>query len=206
MRRFFLPALCVVTAFAQGGTDCKSKPEDYEVHAQVKDIGIGAEFMIHSFSGQGETYLTPDFLVVEVALYPPKGTTLNAGDGQFALRINGKKQLLTPASPQLVASTLQHPEWRSGPRFQVGGMPPVMDDGTYGGHPPRSPLPPPRDPGEDVPREPRVTAPDLLLQTAFPEGPHKVPFSGFLFFPYKGKGSSIKSLDLLYDDTPIKLR
>jgi hypothetical protein len=203
--RWILPALTVAVAFAQGGTDTKPKPEDYEVHAQVNDIALGAEFMIHSFSGQGETYITPDFLVVEVALFPPKGTSLTASDGQFALRINGKKQLLTPANPQMVVATLQHPEWGSGPRIQLGGGLPG-DDVTLGGQRPRTPLPAPPDPAEGVPRQPRVKAPDLLLQTAFPEGPHKVAFSGFLYFPYKGKGSSIKSLELIYQETPIKLR
>src|SRR5689334_16083336 len=55
-------------------------------------------------------------------------------DGQFAMRINGRKQVLKPANPQMVASMLQHPEKRQ-------------------------PLPPPPDPADDVPREPRVKPP-----------------------------------------------
>ena len=112
-----------------GGTDPKPKAEDYDVHAVSNGVSIGAEFMIHSFSGKDETYITSDFLVVEVALYPPKDMSVNppkytnvqVKSGEFALRINGKKQMLAPAPPGLVVSTLQNAEWQSGPRLEGGG-------------------------------------------------------------------------------------
>lgn len=213
MRWIFL-LCCAAAALAQGGTDPKAKPEDYEVHGRSKDVSIGAEFMVHSFSGQGQTYIARDFLVVEVALYPPKGQTLDLKDGSFALRINGKKQTLAPAAPQLVAATLQHPEWRSGPRLEgLGGLgnggvilgrplPPQVP----GGPPNPAPLPSPADNPSGIDSEPRVTAVELVIQTALPEGPHRRTVSGFLYFPYKGKISSIKSLELLYEDAALQLR
>jgi hypothetical protein len=208
---------CVSLALAQGGTEPKPKAEDYDVHAQSKYIAIGAEFMVHSFSGQGQTYIAKDFLVVEVALYPPKGQSVDVNEGAFALRINGKKQVLVPAPPSMAASSLQHPEWQTGPRLEAGGGMgntgvilgrPVPTQVPGGQPPPQSRVP--RVPGPDNPGgiepERRVTAPELLVQTALPEGPHRGPASGFLYFPYKGKSTSIKSLELLYEDVVLKLR
>jgi len=208
---------CASLALAQGGTDPKPKAEDYDVHGQSKYIALGAEFMIHSFSGQGQTYIAKDFLVVEVALYPPKGQSVDVNEGAFALRINGKKQVLVPVAPSMVASTLQHPEWQTGPRLEAGGG--LGNTGVILGRPaptqvPGGQPPPqsrvPRVPSPDNPSgiepERRVTAPELLVQTALPEGPHRGPVSGFLYFPYRGKTASIKSLELLYEDVVLKLR
>lgn len=208
---------CASLALAQGGSEPKPKAEDYDFHVQAKYIAIGAEFMIHSFSGQGQNYIAKDFLVVEVALYPPKGQSVNVNEGAFALRINGKKQVLVPAVPSMVASTLQHPEWQTGPRLEAGGG--MGNTGVILGRPaptqvPGGQPPPqsrvPRVPGPDNPGgiepERRVTAPELLVQTALPEGPHRGPVSGFLYFPYRGKTTSIKSLELLYEDAVLKLR
>jgi hypothetical protein len=208
---------CASLALAQGGSEPKPKAEDYDVHAQSKYIAIGAEFMIHSFSGQGQTYIAKDFLVVEVALYPPKGQGVNVNEGAFALRINGKKQVLVPVPPSMVASSLQHPEWQTGPRLEAGGGlgntgvilgRPAPTQVPGGQQPPQSRVP--RVPGPDNPGgiepERRVTAPELLVQTALPEGPHRGPVSGFLYFPYRGKTTSIKSLELLYEDAQLKLR
>ena len=80
-----------------------------------------------------------------------------------------------------------------------------------GGQPqPRAPrLPPTSDPDNNpggVTTEPRVPASELVVQMALPEGPYRGPVSGFLYFPYKGKTTSIKSLDLLYQDTVLRLR
>ena len=70
--RFALLICFAAMAFAQG-TEPKPKAEDYDVHGQSKNVSLGAEFMVHSFSGQGQTFIAGDYLVVEVALYPPKG-------------------------------------------------------------------------------------------------------------------------------------
>jgi hypothetical protein len=223
--RLTLILCCASFAFAQGGTDPKPKAEDYDVHASSKYVAIGAEFMIHSFSGQGQTYIVKDYLVVEVALYPPKDESvkppkyqsLDVNEGSFALRINGKRQALTPVAPSMVVTALQHPDWQSGPRLEGGGGlgntgvilgRPAPTQVPGGQQPPQRRIPgapPPDNPGGIEP-EPRVSAPELLVKTALPEGPHRGPVSGFLYFPYRGKTTSIKSLELLYEDTVLKLR
>ena len=63
----------------------------------------------------------------------------------------------------------------------------------------------PRDNPSGIEKEP-VNAGELLLQTALEEGPHRAAFSGFLYFPFRGKMGSIKTLELLYQDAVLKLR
>lgn len=204
--------LVACAAFAQG-TDPKSKPEDYPVQAQAKILGqpvaVGAEFMVHSFSKAEEAYVTPEFIVVEVALYPAKGAKLTVSPSQFTLRINGKKQALMPQSPGLVASSFDHPAWQNRPRFEMGGGMGGIGMGTPQQQPQPSNIPG-RDPSQQDPygkeNPTRVNPRELAVQTALPMGEFQKPVSGFLYFSYKGKGSSIKSLELLYEDTVIKLR
>jgi hypothetical protein len=206
------------SALAQGaGTDPKKNAEEYDVHGHSGDVAIGAEFMIHSFSGQGQMYMVKDFLVVEVALFPPKDATITVNQGRFALRVNGKRPELVPAAPQMIATMMQHPEWDTGPRLEGGGgMGPAgvvlgrprPSEVPGGQHPPvpTQPRAPAPDPPGGIEPEPRIQAPELVLQTALPQGPHKGPISGFLYFPYKGRSASIKSVELLYEDAVLKLR
>ena len=213
--RSLLLICCAATALAQPGTTPKPKAGDYESHGHAKDVEIGAEYMIHSFSGQGETYIANEYLVVEVALYPPKDGSIDVRAGQFALRMNGRKQTLSPESPQMVASRMQRPEWQMRPRLEAeGGLGntgvilgrPVPSQ-TPGGQ--RSPAPIPRSPVPDNPNvnpQPRVTAHELAIQAALPEGQYRGPVSGFLYFPYKGKTSAIKSLELMYEEAALQLR
>ncbi len=216
---FFLIAS---SAFAQG-TEPKAKPEEYPVQAHAKvlgqPVGVGAEFMVHSFSRGEESYIAPEFLVVEVALFPAKGANLSISPSQFTLRINGKKQVLQAQSPEMVASSLDHPQWQNRPRFEAGGGMGGIGVGTgrpqptnIPGQPPepgtRLPNPPgvPQDnPGAVEPRQ-RVSPQELAVQTALPSGDFHRPVSGFLYFVYKGKSSSIKSLELQYEDATVKLR
>ena len=51
-----------------------------------------------------------------------------------------------------------------------------------------------------------VKADVLVIETALVEGPHHSAISGFLYFPFRGKIGSIKSLELLYRDAVLKLR
>src|SRR5271165_5536763 len=108
--RYLLPVCCAGLLFGQG-TEPKPKAEDYEIHAQVRNLGIGAEYMVHSYSRGEQMYLAKDYLVVEVALYPPKGQAFTVQNGDFALRMN-KKQPVQAEAPATVVAEMQHPEWR----------------------------------------------------------------------------------------------
>ena len=219
MRCFFLMC-CAAAAFGQG-TEPKAKPEDYDAHAQARIATIGAEFTVHSFSRGEAAFIAKDYLVVEVAVFPPKGETLAVQIADFSLRLNSKKEVLQPQPPSMVAASLKHPEWEqpSGPTVTVGGAagntgvvvggpprnPTPFPGSNPPGHQPTSPAPVPNDTRAGIEKEP-VNAGVVLAETVFPEGSHHAPVSGFLFFPYKGKISSIKSLELLYEDAVLKLR
>jgi len=221
--RLLLLSLLLLAAAAFAQTEHKPKPEDYDVHAHAtvlgKPVEVGAEFVVHSFSAGEESYVAPDFLVVDVALYPAKGDTLQVSLSQFLLRVNGKKQPLMAQPAQLVASSLRYPEWQNRPHVEAGGGMGGMGVGigqprptNIPGYPPqpgtttRPPIDVPKDnPGGLDPRQ-RAKPEDLVVRTALPAGEFQKPISGFLYFSYKGKVASIKSLELLYEDSVVKLR
>jgi hypothetical protein len=218
----YLILICFAGSMFGQGTETKRKPDDYEAHGQAGSAAIGAEFTVHSFSRGEQSYIAQDYLVVEVALFPAKGETLAVENGSFQLRLNGKKQLLQPQPATMVAADLQHPEWQQpgGVRPEIGGSlgnvgvimggPPRNNSPFPGSNPPGSqapqPVPIPKDNPSGLQKEPPVKAEELVVQTALVEGPHHAAFSGFLYFPFKGKISSIKSLELLYEDAVLKLR
>ena len=216
--RYFLLVCSATLVFGQG-TEPKPKPEDYEAHAQAPSAAIGAEFMVHSFSRGRQSFIAKDYLVVEVAIYPPKGETIELRNSQFTLRLNGRKAALFPQAPAMVVASLEHPEWEQpGPNVEVGagtgstgvilGAPPRNPNPFPNSRPPGStpPVPVRRDPAEGIPRETPERADAILLETALPEGEHHAAISGFLFFPYRAKMNSIKALELLYEDAVLKLR
>lgn len=218
--RYLLLLCCAGLIFGQG-TETKPKVEDYSVHAQAKNAAIGAEFTVHSYSRGEEMYVAKHFLVVEVAIFPPKGQTCDVRNADFSLRINGRKEPVDAETPDMAAQDVKHPEWKQpdGPIVEVGGAvnnagvvlggPPVNRNPFPGSPPPEGPpYPPtkvPRDNPSGVEKEPPDAA-KLLLQTALVEGVHHGPVSGFLYFPFSGKVTAIKTLELLYQDAVLKLR
>jgi len=214
--RFAIGLAAAALTYAQGTTP-KPRAAEYPVHGEAGPVAIGAEYMVHSFGSGEQMYVVENFLVVEVALYPPKGETFTIDQTQFTLHVNGKKAAIIPQPPSMVAATLSHPEWRSRPTADIGAGP--VNVGL--GYPPNTPRfpgapPPPHYPAP--PRAPDAGAPggiekrqaatpeELLTQTALPSDPRRGPVSGFLFFPYTGKTSSIKSLELKWREATLKLR
>ena len=218
MRNSWLAFLAVAVAFGQAGTRPKGSPEEYPVHAQDGTTGIGAEFMVHSFSGGEEMYLAKDYLVVEVALFPAKGQAIEVNAAAFWLVVNGRKPGLGAQAPSAVAASLARPEWHNGPHVEMAGG--LGNAQVVLGRPPHSSIPGNRDPtapgpdGPPAPKDdpnggearPRPTPAALVVETALPPGPRKGPVSGFLYFAFTGKTSSIKSLELIYNSTVLRLR
>jgi hypothetical protein len=215
--RYLLLLCCAGLLFGQG-SDPKPAADAYDVSAHTKDLTIGAAFMVHSYSLGEQMYVVPDYLVVEVAIYPPKGGTFEVHDSDFTLRINGRKEALLATPPTEVVALEKHSEWNpAGPGAAAGacagshcvnlGAPPTA--GPYPGQPvPGTGLPPrveiPRD-NAGVEKQP-VHPDELLVETSLVEGTHHTAISGFLFFPYRGRMSAIKTLELLYGDAILKLR
>jgi hypothetical protein len=215
--RYLVFLAFALAAHAQG-TRPKASAAEYPVQAESGNLAIGAEYMVHSFGSGEQMYLAENYLVVEVALFPPKGESVTADAARFALRVNGKKTLLYAQSPALVASHLNRRDWETTrgvtADLGVGGV----DIGL--GHPeerdpvtgaPRRRLPaPPRAPDTGIPsgveRTQRERPEELLIRTALPGDPLRPAVSGFLYFPYQGKASGLKSIDLLFQDAVMKLK
>jgi hypothetical protein len=200
-----LPALAGALA-AQYGTTPKASAQDYPVRARLEKLAIGTEYLVHSFSSGREMFIAKDYLVVEVALFPANGASLLVNAGHFSLRVNGRKQALSPQAPEFVAASLKYPDSDTGPRAAAALGPLVLGqprpverfpgdpNARTGPAPPRAPTDNPS--GQD--QAPPVKADELVVQAALPEGEHHGPTSGFLYFPYRGKISRIRSLELVF--------
>ena len=230
-----LPAtlfLGAALSFAQGTTP-KPAPSDYDVHLSAGTLDLGAEYMVHSFSNGEQMFLAERFLVVEFAIYPVMKTDEVTVDfAKFGLRLNHKTLLPAIAAAQ-VANSLKQQPWSmqgqpgmnggigAGPIDVPIGQGPRQDTGQYPGqgtgqYPGNGPYPqdrrrpnPPRAPEPDPPggiQRTRVSAEEVLLQTALPPGPHKGPVSGFVYFYFTGKPSSLKSVELDYGGVTLKLK
>jgi hypothetical protein len=213
MRLAFI-LLAAALAHAQG-TKTKPAPADYDVYVSDGPLDIGAEYMVHSFSNGEQMFIAEQFLVVEVAFYPlMKGDEVNVDYKKFGLRLN-HKTLLAPVPPAQVADALRQSPWfnqqpQTGLNGNVGGGPLDIPGGGGNPYPPTRRAPaPPRAPDADPPggiERTQVSAEEVLRQTALPPGPHKGPVSGFVYFFYKGKPSSLKAVELDYDGLTLKLK
>jgi hypothetical protein len=205
---------CALFGQGSSGTTPKPQPADYPAHAQLGQVALGAEYLGRSFFVRGQSFFTPDYLVIEVAVYPAKGERLAISSGQFTLRLNGKKQLLFAQSPGFVAASLKYPDWERRGTLEVTGG--VGDTGVILGRPerverfPGDPRPgqtrlpaPPKAPAPQDPsgleKEPPVSADEGVVEAALPEGQAAGPVSGYLYFAYKGKLKSIRAIELLYE-------
>lgn len=205
-----VPAACLA-----GGVEPKAGPEAYHAHVKLPTLSIGAEYLVHSFSGQGRMYVTPDYLVIEAGVFPEKRSEFQVNTGNFSLRVNGKKTVLLPQTPGMVAASLKYRDWQDRSNIALGAG--VGDAGVMVGGPPlpserfpgdrregRTRLPaPPRAPDPDSPtgQSQPETAPahEVVVETALPEGAFHTPVAGYLYFAYKGKIKSIRSVELLYN-------
>src|SRR3989442_1674390 len=93
-----------------GGTEPKQKAADYPAHVTLDNTSIGAEYLVHSFSGHNQTFITADYLVIEVAVFPGRNEPVEIGTQTFALRLNGRKQAISPDAPGFVAASLKYPD------------------------------------------------------------------------------------------------
>lgn len=200
-------ALCGI-ALAQHGVDAKPKPSDYPIHADAGGTIIGAEYLVRSVGGERDMFIVDEYLVIHVAVYPPKGRTVDVSNGHFRLRINGKdKELRLPQTPGMVAASLKYSDWERRRNLEIGGG--LGDQTVILGRRQQAP----RFPGDRRDAERRLPGPitkaeqvggsdspeQRVVTTALPEGSAAGPVAGHLYFAYKGKTTKIKSLELLYD-------
>jgi hypothetical protein len=186
----------------------RPEPAGYPVHGSSADAAIGAEYLVHSFSGKKGTYIARDHLVVEIGVFPSK--ELMVSSGHFTLKVNGKKQALFAQPPQFVAAGLKWEDWEHRRRMDVFAGSGDATIGVGPGSEPRFPGDNRRRPMPAPPKAPQPEhesvgrngnpekAEEVVIETALVEGPTAFPIAGHLYFPFKGKPKSIKSLELIY--------
>jgi hypothetical protein len=172
------------------GMPPRATPGDYQAHTQSGTVTLAAEFMRHSVPTPEATYSTEDFVIVEAGLFGPAQARLALSIGDFSLRINGKK-IASPSQPYgLSFSSLKDPEWEppSKPKEEKA----TLDAG--GGKPDDTFKPVIR-----MPIELKRTMQQRVQRASMPEGDRPLPAAGLLFFEYRGKPESIRSLELIYN-------
>lgn len=207
--------LVLYCSICAAGTEPKIAASEYPVHSQTPDRALGAEFWIHTFSGQGQSYVTEDYLVVEVAVFPAKDKEVLVSTSQFNLRINGKDTRYAQAAGAVGAS-MKYPDWQSRPNLTAEAGPVILGRPQTTERFPGDRRPPmetgPRRPQVDTgaaagPQQEVLSAPELAVAAALPEGRTAKPVSGFLYFAHRGKIKSIRTLELLYqgESGPVSL-
>ena len=191
--------LSTAAALAGQGTRPKAQPSEYPVHTALdKGCELGAEYMVHSIPTPSGILIADDYLIVDVAFFGPLKTKLDLSSGNFVLRINNQKSAIQPNSAASVAASLKYPSFAqpsSGPAVTGGvgiglGMPiPVSRP---------LPNPAPADPNGPA-REVETPLEERIEHAALVEGDQPTPASGLIFFPYRGRMKSIKSIELIYE-------
>jgi hypothetical protein len=103
-----LIAAASLTFAAPRGTAPRASADRYPANAQRDGVSIGAKFL--TTDEARKTFVSnvnECCLVVEVALYPQKGTPLNIDAGDFTLSIVDTDIAAKPESAKLVAASLQ---------------------------------------------------------------------------------------------------
>ena len=172
------------------GLPPRATPGDYQAHAQAGAVTIGAEFVGHSVPTPAATYTTEDFVIVEAGLFGPPEARTKLSVGDFTLRINGKKTALPSQPYGLSFSSLKDPEWEP-PSKKKDESKPTLDNG--GGQPDDSFHATPK-----MPIERKRTMQQRVQKASMLEGDRALPQAGLLFFEYRGKEQSIRSLELVY--------
>ena len=177
----------------------------YPASVSMQSGKLAAEFLGHSIPVPQGTFIAENYLVMDAALFGEGVRQLSAS--QFKLRLNGKKDLIFPQTPAWVSATIKDPSWAGGrPQITMGGG--VGNTGVVLGGPrsverfpgdPTAQRPQPAGTPARVETVPLATLEEQIEQASFPEGQRKLPAGGLLFFAYKGKLKSVKTLELLYE-------
>ena len=153
---------------------------DYPAHGELPTFSMGGEYLAHSVPGEGHTIVVEDYLVVELGLFPT-GAPIKIPPAGFSLRINSAKRVVPPQPPEMVGASLQN--WM---------MPPQQ-----------------RQPSNDQ-QVPASLPHELVVAMALPQVETVKPIAGYLYFAFRGKLKSVRTLELLYHgqegDTVLKLK
>lgn len=213
--RFLL--LTLSTLLAQESIPARAKPEDYKVSAVIGGHAIAADFLGHTVPAPEATFVTEDYIVIELAVFPAAKSDFRFDSGKFTLRVNGKKPEMLPQAPGFVAASLKYPSWEQRPRMEasggIGNAGVILGRDTTPRFPGdrRAPLPPPGMPpkqpgGVEIEKRETLRPEEWVTKLAWEDRAVKGPSAGLLYFPFRGKLDKIKKLELLYADGVLVLR
>ena len=143
-----LAVICVVSLSAEApkGTVPRATANRYPAHAQQSGVGIGVTLLT---SDQVRKAFASDVnkccVVVEVALYPPKDSTVSVSLKDFVLRTGDSDIAARPSEAKVLAAKLQkkaaslndrditvYPS--AGVGYETGGYDPITGQRRQGGH------------------------------------------------------------------------
>jgi hypothetical protein len=213
-----LTIMCVATFLSAQGLTPRTSPADYPAHTTLdKGFILAAENLLHSVPTPNGALVANDYLVIEAAVFAPASgpakQRIDLTPGNFSLRIDtGKssKMMLHADSPGNVAASIKYADWTQRPEASVSGgvgnaggtigtQTPV---GRFPGDPSvRQPYPSPvpQDNPGGIDKEPPMPIDERIQRASLPQGEHVPPFAGLLFFQFRGKTKSIKSIELVYE-------
>jgi hypothetical protein len=169
-------------------------PIDYQVQAKVGEVTIAAEFTGHGIPTEEDPLTSEEYVAVEVGLFGPPEARLQIAASHFSLRINRRKEPLPSQPWGLLARNIKDPEWIA-PDSPVAKK---SKGGLSGGTADREPGSPPPIPAK-VPVDLLRTWQQRLRRASLPEGDRPLPQAGLVFFAYRGKTQTIRSVELIYD-------
>lgn len=189
---FALISLC------SAGTRPRTTSSDYRAHEIAGDISVGAEILPPT---QVRNLFSTDlrkYVVVEVAVYPKDGQTMEVHAGDFLLRL-GSGENIRAANPAAIARVRQQaatPAVKPGPAIDVyptvgvgyesgpyhRGVTTEAGVGVAVGGPSGPAYPPPASTDQD-----RRTMQLELEEKGLPDGSTSKPVAGYLYFPVSSK-------------------
>jgi hypothetical protein len=175
------------------GMPPRAAPADYQAQAQAGTLTVAAEFMGHSVPTLQGTLSTEDYVVIETGLFGSPGARIKLSSADFSLRINGKKTPLPSQPYGLVVGSVKDPEWEP-------PVPPASKSKTSlngGGKGEQGEANAPPAPVQ-IPIAVQRTMAQHVQKASLPEGDRPLPQAGLIFFQYRGKPQSIRSIELIY--------
>jgi hypothetical protein len=136
-------------------------------------------------------YNTEDYVVIEAGYFAAPGTKLPISWSNFSLRINNKKEPVPSEPDEKVLHSLKDPAWQPPDAGQKKSSTGINTGGQGNSSEPPAPV--------HMPFELQRPMELRVHKASMPEGERALPQAGLLFFPYRGKPQSIRSLELIYN-------
>jgi hypothetical protein len=197
------------------GFEPRPKASDYAASKPLvgESRYLAAESLARSVPvSRGGMLFAENHIVIETAFYGTVRSRVSLAAEHFTLVINGKKPEILPDTAGSVAGSMRDSIFSTGPNLQASGS--VGDTGVILGRrrpqtgvpdldtrPGQRPLPP-RAPGHEdrsgnaAPQP--LDAREEIERVSLSRGEFKLPTGGLLYFPYRGKLKSIKTMILRY--------